>query len=1178
MRNWNTILTSSGIRLAEVISGAGSSRAYSLYLPTTLSQIASDSHVKSTTEDGCRRHVGSGGAVRWSVKLRSQSGRGSQLALSPSAADLQVCSPVDQQEAAAMVVSVDGLLERLGTRYQLLVFLLLVACLKHVALNHNLHYHYLTTPPHHCKLPDGWNENTSLPTVLISAPKGHGKQRVGYSRCEMYIDPQMHRKGTKACVHGYMFRLRDAEWSIVAEWGLVCDRIWIKPWVMTSYQIGLVIGGLFLGFLSDRFGRRNLLLVCLTVVSCLGLALHFVRRLIVFLSLRFIQAFFVQGMYVTSWTLAAELWPPTWRCRALVAASVSRPLGIAMGALMSIFVQHWRAVQLAVSLPLLISLLYCWNIPESLRWLLTRGKTRRARLVSSQLARHNHLVLPPTVHAQLEHLAAHVYQDVPWGSLVTLFKTPRLRKHTLIVVFAWFAVSMTDSLFRNDLPVFGDDEEEASGAETELGRGELDKGRRPFQRSTSVLGTRSDLGILLSAGVEGAAVILAAVLTTQLYRRAYLVIHLMLTAAASIVVISVTQLVKESWLDVQALATSLKFVAMLIAGGARVAVGVVSVEIAPTTARASAVGLCAAHAALGELLTPFLVLVAKMSYSSVPWLISAAVCLVAALLALLLPETSGTSLPDVVDEAEVVGLCSRGDVIKACDVGYGRSPYWVEVDGLIVSRSVSEVGTDDSDKFKSLRLNLDSQLVPKESQHGDKKLPRLAHGAGPSQLMVLPHVSDRRSHCSCRHSRSTLSLGSTCSQCSVISLVDVSRVNGNNSDTTDSNDSEGQTENVATTSADLHIKSNAFKQAKKDQRTLHTEDSHFSSSSPEVQEERIIPKTKDMTLVCDDILERNVLLTALQGNTSSTPSYSAMESDVSVSMCSLQFKHNMGSKISVGRKRKTARDGLPSVPKLPLAPQAGRLLLERFMLRSSQSPEGTSETSSDSGHNLKKKSEDKNVSGKKKLYSLFGGSRGKDNPSGKDKKNSKTATEKHSPSEGNSDESLPDTLDSQLDLVSTEQEKALTVSLISPGNFMTHNNLSCSSSLEYDVSRGGSEIISHALQDDTIHMKVFEMDLGRDDDDAEQMNQAVKMFDSSEAECSKAEPETVSGCPAGRGVTDEHKGEADEKKRKASKKTSKQSHSKLHGSEQLELDGSGIAEQSYILKAVDVRDIDKTDL
>ncbi|XP_071514878.1 LOW QUALITY PROTEIN: uncharacterized protein [Panulirus ornatus] len=749
----------------------------------------------------------------------------------------------------------------------------------HVALNQHVHHYYLATPPHRCKLPEGMKEEDALPTVLM-AGKGSSllqkesprEPRVVYSNCQMYVDPRLHRKGTMSCVYGYVFTLQAAEWSIVAEWGLVCERVWIKHWVVTSYLIGLVIGGLLFGFLADRFGRRNLLVVCVTTVGSLGLALHFVRRLVVFLCLRFIQAIFVQGVYVTSWTLSAELFPPKWRCRALVAGGMAKPLGVALGALIALMVQHWRAVQLATSLPMIISLLYCWMIPESLRWLLTRGKTRRARLVAAQLARHNLLTLPPTAHAQMDHLAAHVYLDAPWGSLLTLFKTPRLRRHTLIVVFMWLAVSLADTSFRNELAGLGG----------------------PPGQLVNLLGSPGHLGSLLGAGVEAGAVVLAVVLTTQLYRRAFLVLSFLLTAAVVIVVICVLQLVKETSMDVHALATGLRFLGVLIVGGARVGVVVVSVEVTPTTARASAVGLCAAHAAMGEVLAPLLALVAELTYPSVPWLTSAGGCLIAALLTLFLPETAGTTLPDVVDESEVVGLGSRGDLLKACDGQYGKSPYWPDDDHFVFGRgAVSDAGpNDDGDKFKSLDRNLDCRWVRKASGRGDEEVRQLPQAAGPSQVMVLPHVQTRRRGMKQNLSRSIESLASSCSRCSIVSLVDVSKVNGNNSDTTDTTDSNYREDQKETRGQVLATGAGA-------EENIYTETTEVgeqkdTTASFKDKENVAGEKSASLTekITCgkrheepeDDEAEADEELKTFA---TSGP----LESDVSISVCSLQFKH-----------------------------------------------------------------------------------------------------------------------------------------------------------------------------------------------------------------------------------------------------------------------------------------------
>ena len=57
---------------------------------------------------------------------------------------------------------------------------------------------------------------------------------------------------------------------------------------------GVMFGGLVFGSLSDRFGRKSMMLVCLYTQCLIGIALHFVRRLVVFMGLRFIQGIFIQ--------------------------------------------------------------------------------------------------------------------------------------------------------------------------------------------------------------------------------------------------------------------------------------------------------------------------------------------------------------------------------------------------------------------------------------------------------------------------------------------------------------------------------------------------------------------------------------------------------------------------------------------------------------------------------------------------------------------------------------------------------------------------------------------------------------------------------------------------------------------------------------------------------------------
>ena len=154
----------------------------------------------------------------------------------------------------------------------------------------------------------------------------------------------------------------------------------------------------------------------------------------------------------------------------------------------------------------------------------------------------------------------------------------------------------------------------------------------------------------------------------------------------------------------------------------------------------------------------------RMTYPSVPWLISAGGCLLAAILALLLPETSGTTLPDVVHEAEVVGLAYNGHVIKSCYTRYGKTPYWTEVDTEASGGTLQE-GCECNSKCRHSRKKSGANLISATEEHDVQGV-----RGGDGQ----PH--------------SPASQVSSDSHTSLMSLVDVSRVNGNNSDTSDSSD------------------------------------------------------------------------------------------------------------------------------------------------------------------------------------------------------------------------------------------------------------------------------------------------------------------------------------------------------------------------------------------------------
>ena len=150
------------------------------------------------------------------------------------------------------------------------------------------------------------------------------------------------------------------EWNVISEWGLVCDREFVGPLITTTYFCGVMVGGIIFGYFSDKFGRKNIMLICLYTQCVIGIALHFVRRLVVFMFLRLVQGIFIQGLQCVTYSMVMELFSRKYRAMAGCVIEAFWAFGVILLALIARYVQHWRYIQLAINIPTLATIFYIW--------------------------------------------------------------------------------------------------------------------------------------------------------------------------------------------------------------------------------------------------------------------------------------------------------------------------------------------------------------------------------------------------------------------------------------------------------------------------------------------------------------------------------------------------------------------------------------------------------------------------------------------------------------------------------------------------------------------------------------------------------------------------------------------------------------------------------------------------
>jgi MFS transporter, putative metabolite:H+ symporter len=220
----------------------------------------------------------------------------------------------------------------------------------------------------------------------------------------------------------------------------------IPLWHIVPAEIGLlisigyagqVIGAVASGALAEKYGRVPLMVANLILFSLMSLACILAHNYLTLLALRFLQGIGLGGEVPIANTYISEFAQSTRRGRFVLVQQLMFPIGLTTVALVGVFVvPHWGWQWMFVlgALPALFALPMILVLPESPRWLASRGRaedadrvlTRVETLVSAQTARP----LPPV----LADTAPIVAAPARFGELFAGI----YRKRTLSLWVLWF--------------------------------------------------------------------------------------------------------------------------------------------------------------------------------------------------------------------------------------------------------------------------------------------------------------------------------------------------------------------------------------------------------------------------------------------------------------------------------------------------------------------------------------------------------------------------------------------------------------------------------------------------------------------------------------------------------------------------------------------------------------------
>ncbi|XP_046846066.1 solute carrier family 22 member 15-like [Xenia sp. Carnegie-2017] len=395
--------------------------------------------------------------------------------------------------------------------------------------------------------------------------------------------------------------------STVTEYDLVCDKSILQSVAQSCYWIGMLLGLLFGGYLSDRFGRKKIFTAGVIAITIVTWIMIFPKSFVVFIVCRIIIGVGLGFRNATTIVLLTEFTTQKHRAKIGASSALFWAAGLLVLPLIGYFVPEWRYFLLVTACFAVPCLFMSYFILESVRWLQLQGKDDIARKELEKVARINRKEMPKDMIKEFK-------ETFESGNFKHLFYSLRVAKVTLISWNMWFATSLV---------YYG------------VSYGSVDLGGNRY------------LNFALSSIVELPSNVLSIISANRFGRKKTVIVGLLLAFVASIISVLIPGNRSDDGYTATRIIMSVLakfFINMSFSG-----IYIWSTELFPTFIRGMGVSTSSAAARLGSFSASYIVWLIRV-HPMLPYGIMGMICLQAAITAMFLPETKGKPTLETLDD------------------------------------------------------------------------------------------------------------------------------------------------------------------------------------------------------------------------------------------------------------------------------------------------------------------------------------------------------------------------------------------------------------------------------------------------------------------------------------------------------------------------------------------------